>query len=113
MASTESRRVRRLLSSDLYRSMFPEVVLRADEATVDHWATTRDGRYFAIGTDGALTGRRAHEAVLDDPMNAINRFSKSKRDAMWAWFCESLSTRLDGDDAPTRSWSSSDWTSTT
>jgi predicted phage terminase large subunit-like protein len=100
LAATESRRVRRLVEGDEYRAMFPAVALREDESTVAHWATTSDGRYIAVGSDGALTGRRAHEAVLDDPLNAIDRFSKSARDTLWAWFCESLSTRLDGDRAP-------------
>lgn len=99
LAATESRRVRRLVESPEYRALFP-VVLRTDESTVAHWATTADGRYFAVGTDGALTGRRAHEAVLDDPLNATDRFSKAARDALWAWFTEALSTRLDGDRAP-------------
>jgi len=100
LAATESRRVRRLIDGDEYRSMFPAVKLRDDENTVGHWSTTSDGRYFAVGTDGALTGRRAHEAVCDDPLNATDRFSKAARDAVWAWFTESLSTRLDGDRAP-------------
>lgn len=99
IASTESRRVRRLVESDEFRALFP-LELRADESTVAHWATTADGRYFAVGTDGALTGRRAHEAVLDDPLNATDRFSRAARDTLWAWFQETLSTRLDGDRAP-------------
>ena len=99
LAATESRRVRRLIESPEYQALFP-VKLRADESTVAHWATTYDGRYFAVGTDGALTGRRAHEAVCDDPLNATDRFSKAARDGLWAWFTESLSTRLDGDSAP-------------
>ena len=99
LAATESRRVRRLIESPEYQALFP-VALRVDESTVAHWATTHDGRYFAVGTDGALTGRRAHEAICDDPLNATDRFSKAARDGLWAWFTESLSTRLDGDSAP-------------
>lgn len=100
LAATESRRVRRLVSGDEYRAMFPAVELRDDENTAAMWATRDDGRYIAVGTDGALTGRRAHEAIVDDAMNASDRFSKAKRDAVWAWYLESLSTRLDGDRAP-------------
>jgi predicted phage terminase large subunit-like protein len=100
IAATESRRVRRLVEGEAFRAMFPRVALRPDESTVAHWATTSDGRYIAIGTDGGLTGRRGHEAVLDDPLNAIDRFSRAARDTLWAWFQEALSTRLDGDRAP-------------
>ncbi|MCW5803470.1 MAG: hypothetical protein KIT31_13885 [Deltaproteobacteria bacterium] len=100
LAATESRRVRRLVEGDEFKRAFPSVVIRADESSVAHWATTRDGRYFAVGTDGALIGRRAHEAVVDDPLSGPDRFSKAARDGLWAWFTESLSTRLDGDRAP-------------
>jgi predicted phage terminase large subunit-like protein len=100
LAATESRRVRRLIESPEYQACFPGVKLRQDESTVAHWATVKDGRYFAVGVDSALTGRRAHEAVLDDPLNAIDRFSKATREALWSWFTESLSTRLDNDRAP-------------
>lgn len=100
LSTTESRRVRRLVESDEYRSMFPEVALRADENTAAMWTTTSGGCYFAIGQDSAVTGKRAHELVLDDPMNAIARFSKAARDSVWSWFTEGLSSRLDGDRAP-------------
>lgn len=100
LAATESRRVRRLVESDEYRAVFPDVVLRVDENTVAHWSTDKDGRYFAVGVDSALTGRRANEAVLDDPLNAIDRFSKAVREGLWTWFTESLSTRLDNDRSP-------------
>lgn len=100
LAATESRRVRRLVEGDEYRRMFPQVELRMDESTVEHWATTKDGRYFAVGTDSGLLGRRALEAVLDDPLNVTDRFSKAARESLWTWFQESLSTRLDGDRAP-------------
>lgn len=100
LARTESLRVRRLIEGDPYRALFPGVKLREDESTAGAWATTEDGRYFAVGTDAGLTGRRAHEAICDDPLNAIDRFSKAARETLWAWFTESLSTRLDGDRAP-------------
>jgi len=100
LAATESRRVRRLIDGDVYRRMFPHVALRDDEQTVEHWATTRDGRYFAVGTDGALTGRRANELVVDDPMNAADRHSRAVRDAVYTWLAETATPRLDGDRAP-------------
>lgn len=100
LARDESLRVRRLIEGDAFAAMFPSVVLRVDQNTAGRWATTQDGRYVAIGTDGGLTGIRAHEAVLDDPLNAIDRFSAAARESLWRWFLESLSTRLDGDRAP-------------
>ncbi|MCX5742107.1 MAG: hypothetical protein NT062_06395, partial [Proteobacteria bacterium] len=100
LATTESRRVRRLVESDDFRSMFPAVRLRADENTAAHWATDRGGVYYAIGLDSGVTGKRANELVLDDAMNAIDRFSKAARDHVWTSFSEGLLSRLDGDRAP-------------
>lgn len=100
LAGTESRRVRRLIESDEHRVMFPALLLRGDESTVAAWRTTRDGAYFAVGRDSALLGRRAHEAVLDDPADVGDRFSIASKAALWTWFEESLMTRLDGDRAP-------------
>lgn len=100
LSETESRRVRRLVESDEFREMFPAVCLRDDESTVAAWATTSDGRYFAVGRDSALLGRRALEAVVDDPADVADRYSPAEKAALWAWFGDSLMTRLDGDRAP-------------
>ena len=100
LAAKESRRVRRLVEGAAYRRMFPEVQLRADENTAAMWATTSNGHYTTVGVGGGLTGARALEAVVDDPLNAPDRFSAAAKESMWLWFTEALSTRLDGDRAP-------------
>ena len=100
LAATASRRVRRLVEHDEYRRLFPMVRLRVDENQIGAWTTTAGGAFYAVGVAGALTGRRCDETVLDDPLNAPDRFSRAARDSLWAWFGESLSTRLDGDRAP-------------
>ena len=100
LAAKESRRVRRLVEGAAYRSLFPEVQLRADENTAAMWATTVNGHYTTVGVGGGLTGARALEAVVDDPLNAPDRFSNAAKESMWVWFTEALSTRLDGDRAP-------------
>jgi predicted phage terminase large subunit-like protein len=100
LANTESLRVRRLVESDEHRALFPAVVMRADENTIAVWATVSGGRYIAVGQDTSLLGRRALEAVLDDPLDTLDRFSRAAKDGLWAWFSESLMTRLDGDRAP-------------
>lgn len=100
LAATESRRVRRLVENEDFVAMFPSVKLRDDENSVAHWATTTDGRYIAAGSDSGITGRRAHEAVLDDLLAANDRFSRSARDHAYTFLMESVATRLDGDDPP-------------
>lgn len=99
LAKTESLRVRRLVEHDEYRRLFP-VGMRADENTAGVWATTTNGIYIALGTDGGTTGKRVSEAVLDDPLDAADRFSQAAKHKLWTWFTESLLSRLDGDRAP-------------
>lgn len=101
LAETESRRVRRLVLGDKFRSLFPYVDLRDDENRIDDWATTRGGRYAAVGLDGAITGRRVLELVLDDPLNAQDaKFSKTAREHAHTSLTGALMSRLDGDRAP-------------
>lgn len=99
-ANRESLRVRRLILHDDFERLFPAVVLAEDEATVQAWATSRGGRYFALGRDTTITSKRVLEAVIDDPMTAADRHSKAERDAVYTWLDESLKSRLDGDRAP-------------
>lgn len=99
-AGRESLRVRRLVQHDDFRALYPEVVIRDDENTIGAWATTRDGRYYALGTDTAITSKRVHELVVDDPMTAADRHSKAARERVWTWLEESAKSRLDGDRAP-------------
>jgi predicted phage terminase large subunit-like protein len=96
IASRDSLRCRRLVESDWYRRRFPEVTLRSDENRADHFATTRDGRRMSVGVGGALTGLRGTLAVVDDPINAADVYSKATREQTHRWFTEALSTRLDG-----------------
>lgn len=97
LAARDSRKARRLVESDWYRARFPAVVLRDDENTAAHWATTRDGRFVALGVGGSLTGHRAHEVVVDDAINAVDARSPSALDATFSWFSEGLMSRLDLD----------------
>ncbi|MGE0402876.1 MAG: hypothetical protein AB7T06_39590 [Kofleriaceae bacterium] len=99
-ANRESMRVRRLVTHDDFRALFPAVVLRDDENTISAWATRADGRYYALGLDGAITSKRVHELVCDDLMSAQDRHSKAERQRVWTWLEESATSRLDGDRAP-------------
>jgi predicted phage terminase large subunit-like protein len=99
-ANRESLRVRRLVQHDEYLAMFPCVALADDEQAVQAWATSKGGRYYALGTDTAITSKRVLELVVDDPMTAADRHSKAERDRVWTWLDESAKSRLDGDRAP-------------
>jgi predicted phage terminase large subunit-like protein len=82
----------RLIQSEFYRRVFPQVRLRRDIA--DRSETTRGGRRQAISTGGALTGRGADLIIIDDPMKADDALSPEKRQKVVGWFRQTLLSRL-------------------
>lgn len=61
------RKVRNLISTDEYQSVFPGVALSGDSKAAGRWATNQGGEYFAIGVGGAVTGKGADLLIIDDP----------------------------------------------
>ena len=61
------RKVRNLVDSDIYKTIFPGVGLQADSKAAGRWATNKGGDYFAIGVGGAVTGKGADLLIIDDP----------------------------------------------
>ena len=61
------RKVRNLVDSDVYRSIFPSLSLSADSKAAGRWNTSKGGDYFAIGVGGAVTGKGADVLIIDDP----------------------------------------------
>jgi predicted phage terminase large subunit-like protein len=61
------RKVRNLVDSDLYSTIFPDVKLRVDSKAAGRWSTNRNGEYFAIGVGGTVTGKGADLLIIDDP----------------------------------------------
>ena len=60
MATGFGRKVRDLISTPEYRSVFPDVDLKADSKAAGQWATNKGGEYYAVGVGGALAGRGAN-----------------------------------------------------
>lgn len=61
------RKVRNLVDSEQYASVFPDVSLRQDSKAAGRWATNKNGEYFAIGVGGTVTGKGADLLIIDDP----------------------------------------------
>lgn len=61
------RKVRNLVDTDAYKSIFPGVGLQSDSKAAGRWATNKGGDYFAIGVGGAVTGKGADVLIIDDP----------------------------------------------
>jgi predicted phage terminase large subunit-like protein len=61
------RKVRNLVDSEEFKSVFPNVSLRSDSKAAGRWNTNHGGEYFAIGVGGAVTGKGADLLIIDDP----------------------------------------------
>jgi predicted phage terminase large subunit-like protein len=71
------------------------VRLKGDARSAGRFETERGGVYFAIGVHGAVTGRRADLALIDDPIRSFEEAeSFTAREHLWEWFRAELVTRL-------------------
>jgi len=61
------RKVRGIINSGEFHDLFPGVMLAAESKAAGRWATSMGGEYFAIGTEGAVTGKGADLLIIDDP----------------------------------------------
>lgn len=92
-AESWGRKVRNLFA--LPEWPFPDVFLAEDSQAAGQWATNERGEYFAVGVGGAVTGRRADLAIIDDPVKGReDADSETVRNKLWEWYRADLHTRL-------------------
>jgi hypothetical protein len=61
------RKVRNLVDTEAYKTIFPDLALASDSKAAGRWNTNKQGDYFAIGIGGAVTGKGADVLIIDDP----------------------------------------------
>jgi predicted phage terminase large subunit-like protein len=87
-----SRRIQALVREHRYRLGFD---LRNDNCSSSHWQTNAGGEYFAVGVRGAITGRRADLAIIDDPIKSmVEAENPQHRQNVWDWYTSELTPRL-------------------
>jgi len=90
------RKVRNLISTDAYQSVFSTVQLASDSKSAGRWNTNVGGEYYACGIGSALAGRGADLLLVDDPhseQDVINgNFSVFEK--AYEWFTFGARTRL-------------------
>jgi predicted phage terminase large subunit-like protein len=93
-AARDSIKCRRVIESDLYRELFPDVILARDVNRTDKFENTRGGVREAQGVLGA-TGSRVNCVVVDDPYTTNEYNSKADRERVHTWWTEAIPSRLD------------------
>lgn len=95
LASDFGRDVRNIVREREYSNLFPDVSLRDDSKAANRWHTNKGGVYVSVGVGGAITGRGADIALIDDPLkNRKDADSETIRDSIWDWYTSTLYTRL-------------------
>ena len=95
LAITFGRKVRNLVNSDIYRSVF-DVKLAEDSKSAGTWHTKQGGAYVAAGVGGAITGKGAHVFIIDDPFKDREQAeSEVIREKIWDWYSSVAYTRLE------------------
>lgn len=89
-----SRKVRDLMKSDGYRTLF-ETRVDPKSAALERWNTTAGGAYTAVGVRGPITGRGAHIGIIDDPVkDRQDAESETLRQQVKDWYSSTFYTRL-------------------
>ena len=92
------RKVRNLVDSDTYKSIFPELALQSDSKAAGRWNTSKGGDYFAIGVGGAVTGKGADILIIDDPHSeqeaALAEVNPEIYDKTYEWYTSGPRQRL-------------------
>lgn len=90
------RKVRNLIATDEYATIFPTVKLAIDSKSAGRWNTSVGGEYYACGIGSSIAGRGADLLLVDDPhseQDVINGnfevFAKA-----YDWFTFGARTRL-------------------
>jgi hypothetical protein len=86
---------RAVIMSPWYRDVFPGTVISRTKNTETEVVTTRGGYRLATSIDGTLTGRGGDLLIVDDPLNATDALSDSKRQHLNDVVRQSLMSRLD------------------
>jgi predicted phage terminase large subunit-like protein len=92
------RKVRNLVDSEIYKSIFPGVSLQTDSKAAGRWNTNSGGDYFAIGVGGAVTGKGADVLIIDDPHSeqeaALAETNADIYDKAYEWYTSGPRQRL-------------------
>ena len=88
------RKVKNLIENEDFRDIFPDVKLAVDAKASGRWSTNAGGEYYAVGVGGALAGRGADLAIIDDPVSEQDALSATALDSIYEWYTSGPRQRL-------------------
>jgi predicted phage terminase large subunit-like protein len=94
LARKHSNDCRAVMTSPLYRRLFPRTRISPLKDTELEFMTTARGCRLATSVGGTLTGRGGDLIVIDDPMKPQDAQSQSARENLEQWYGNTLLSRL-------------------
>ena len=88
------RKIKNLIESEDFKDVFPNVSLATDAKASGRWSTNGGGEYYAVGVGGALAGRGADLAIIDDPVSEQDALSVTALDNIYEWYTSGPRQRL-------------------
>lgn len=83
-----SKDARKILKSDLFKQVFPDLVLSRDDGAVEGWSITKAKQksFFGHGVGGQIIGFGANLAILDDAYpNLKSALSENYNETLEGW----------------------------
>ncbi len=68
--------------------------MATDAKASGRWSTNGGGEYYAVGVGGALAGRGADLAIIDDPVSEQDALSVTALDNIYEWYTSGPRQRL-------------------
>jgi len=93
LAVNFGRKTKHLIDSPEYQAIF-KTRLQEDSKAAGRWNTSDGGEYFAVGVQGAVTGRGADLLIIDDPHSEQDVNSPIAFDNAWEWYTSGPRQRL-------------------
>lgn len=99
LSKRDTNRTRRLINSGWYQQHWGDRFhLMDDQNAKDRYDNNKGGYRLAVSEKSGLTGEGGDIILIDDPHNAVDVDSETKRDATIEWWDEAMSTRLNDQD---------------
>lgn len=86
-----ANKARRLLNSDKFKRLFHDVGILKD--SLSHIENDKGGERYTTSTGGSVTGKHAHQIIVDDPQNPKKASSEAERKQAEDHIFQTLSTR--------------------
>ena len=87
------RKAKHLMDSENYKEIFPTRLME-DSKAAGRWETDQGGEYFAVGVEGAVTGRGADLLIIDDPHSEQDAMKTTALEKAYEWYTSGPRQRM-------------------